>query len=59
MNVKITIWDLPKTEKEAVEFLENKGLIPKTKECENEHTMTLYLYEKHIGGVLEVSCTTM
>ena len=48
MNVKITIWDLPKTEKEAVEFLQDKGLLPKTKECENGHTMTLYFYEKEL-----------
>ena len=27
------IWDLPKTEKEAIIFFQNKGLLPTTKQC--------------------------
>ena len=40
------IWDLPKTEKEAILFFQDKGLLPTTKHCVNGHNTTLYSYEK-------------
>ena len=40
------IWDLPKTEKEAIIFFQDKGLSPTTKQCVNEQNMTVYSYEK-------------
>ena len=31
MNFEMKIWDLPKTEKEAIIFFQDKGLLPTTK----------------------------
>ncbi|XP_065584942.1 protein abrupt-like isoform X4 [Artemia franciscana] len=40
------IWDLPRTEEEAIRFFQDKGLLPKTKQCVNGHNMTLYSIDK-------------
>ena len=40
------LWDLPNTEKEAIIFFQDKGLLPPTKQCVNGYNMTLYSYEK-------------
>ena len=37
--------DLPKTEKEAIIFFQDKGFLPTTKQCVNGHSMTLYSNE--------------
>ena len=44
------IWDLPKTDKEAIIFFQDKGLLPTTKQRINGHKMTLYSYEKEYLG---------
>ena len=36
------IWDLPKTEKEAISFSQDMGLLPITKQCVYGDKMTLY-----------------
>ncbi|KAK2715421.1 uncharacterized protein LOC136043868 isoform X2 [Artemia franciscana] len=41
------IWDLPRTEEEAIRFFQDKGLLPKTKQCVNGHNMTLYSFDKN------------
>ena len=46
MEVKIEIWDLPKTGKEASRFFQDKGLLPKTKQYIDGHSMTLYYFDK-------------
>ena len=46
MDFEMKIRDLPKTEKEAIIFFQDKGLLPTTKQCINGHNMTLYSYEK-------------
>ncbi|XP_065571028.1 uncharacterized protein LOC136033938 isoform X2 [Artemia franciscana] len=46
MDVKMKIWGLPKTEEEAIRFFQDKGLLPKTKQCLNGHNMTLYSFDK-------------
>ena len=47
MNVQAKIWDLPGTKEQAIIFLQDKGLLPKTKQkYVNGHTITLYSYEK-------------
>jgi hypothetical protein len=46
MDVQINIWDLPRTEEQAIIFLQDKRLLPKTKQCVNGDTITLYSYEK-------------
>ena len=46
MDVQIKIWDLPRTEEQVIIFFRDKGFLPKTKQCVNGHTMTLYSYEK-------------
>ena len=44
-------WDLPKTEKEASTFFQDKELLPTTKQCVNEHnildTWTQYIVLFH------------
>ena len=35
-----------KTEKEAIIFFQDKGLLPITKQCVNGHKMALYSYER-------------
>ena len=40
------IWDLPTTEKDAIEFLQNRGLLHKTRKCHNDHEMKLYYAER-------------
>ena len=40
------IWDSPKTEKKAIIFFKDKGLLPTTKECVNGYTTTLHSYKK-------------
>ena len=40
-------WDLPRTEEEAIRFFQDKGVLPKTKQCLNGHNMTLYSFEKN------------
>ena len=36
------IWELPSTEKDAIEFLQERGLLHKTRKCRNGHEMKLY-----------------
>ena len=36
------ICDLPSTEKDAIEFLQERGLLHKTRKCRNGHEMKLY-----------------
>ena len=36
------IWDLPTTEKDAIELLQDRGLLHKTQECRKGHPMKLY-----------------
>ena len=36
------IWDLPTTEKDAIEFLQDRGLLHKTRGCRKGHPMKLY-----------------
>ena len=40
------IWDLPTTEKDAIEFLQNRGLLHKTRKCRNDYEMKLYYAER-------------
>ena len=40
------VWGLPKAEKEAITFFQDKGLLPPTKQCVNGHNMTLSSHEK-------------
>ena len=40
------IWDSPKTEKKAIIFFKDKGLLSTTKECVNGYTTTLHSYKK-------------
>ena len=40
------ICDLPRTEEEAIRLFQDKGMLPKTKQCVNGHNMTLYSFEK-------------
>ena len=47
------ILDLPKTEKEAIVFFQDKGLVPTTKQCVKGHNMTLYSYEKECIVILD------
>ena len=46
MDFEMKIWDLPKTEKEAIIFFQGKELLPTTKECVDGHNMTLHSNEK-------------
>ena len=39
--IVMKIWDLPSTEKDAIEFLQERGL-HKTRKCRNGHEMKLY-----------------
>lgn len=39
---KMKIFDLPRTEEEAVAFLQEKGILPAERICPNGHKMTLY-----------------
>ena len=41
MGFEMKIWDLPKTEKEAIMFFQDKWLLPTTKQYVNGHNMTL------------------
>ena len=36
------IWDFPNTEKDAIEFLQDRGLLHKIRYCRNNHEMKLY-----------------
>ena len=36
------IWDLPTTEKDAIEFLQNRGLPHNSRKCRKGHEMKLY-----------------
>jgi hypothetical protein len=36
---RVTIWDLPTTEKTAMEFLQNWGVVPKFRNCTRGHAM--------------------
>ncbi|GFR11813.1 uncharacterized protein TNCT_657771 [Trichonephila clavata] len=36
------IWDLPASEKDAVELLQGYGIIPNERTCKNSHKMKLY-----------------
>ena len=38
MDVQIKIWDLPRTEEQAIMLFQDKGLLPKTKHCVNWYT---------------------
>ena len=40
--IVMKIWDLPSTEKDAIEFLQERGLLHKTRKCRNGHEMKLY-----------------
>lgn len=53
-SFKMKIWDLPKTETEAIEFLQNRGLLHKSRQCQNGHQMKLYL-----GGRNQWACNTV
>ena len=46
MDFETKIWNLPKTEKDAIMFFQDKGLLPTTKQCVNGHNLTLYSYGK-------------
>ena len=35
------IWDLPTNEKDAIEFLQDRGLLHKTRSCRNGHQMKI------------------
>ncbi|CEF61362.1 Hypothetical protein SRAE_0000048800 [Strongyloides ratti] len=50
MNVSQLIKAIP-NEAKAVEFLQKRGLIPETKECENSHEMKL-----SVGTVFRWKC---
>jgi hypothetical protein len=39
-------WNLPQTEFEAVNFLQDHGLIPLERECENGHKMNLCIGDR-------------
>lgn len=39
------MWNLPRTEKEAVLFFQEKGLLPRVMKCRNGHEMALYVKE--------------
>ena len=43
---KINIFNLPTTEKEAVQFLQLKGILPDHRECTKIHEMKLYFGER-------------
>ena len=48
MDFEMKIWNLPKTEKEAIIFFQDKELLPTTKQCGNGRNMTLiycWVYE--------------
>ena len=38
----MSLWDLPRTEEEAVRLFQSKGIIPTEKYCKNGHPMKLY-----------------
>ena len=39
---KMSLWDLPKTEEEAVRLFQSKGIIPTEKYCKNGHPMNKF-----------------
>lgn len=39
------IWDLPQSEEGAIRLFQDKGVLPKLKQCINGHEMTLYSFE--------------
>ncbi|GFT32589.1 uncharacterized protein TNCV_3145421 [Trichonephila clavipes] len=41
-NTKLTIWDLPNSEKDAVAFFQNYNILPNGRKCTNSHSMKLY-----------------
>ena len=42
INFKMTIFDLPNTEEEAVKFLQRKGILHANRMCVNNHKIKLY-----------------
>ena len=48
MDFEMKIWDSPKTEKKAIIFFKDKGLLPTTKQCVNGYTTTLTLTKRNI-----------
>ena len=38
----MNLFDLPRTEEDAVSFLQSKGIVQETRECRNRHEMKLY-----------------
>jgi hypothetical protein len=42
----LQIWDLPTTEHGAIEFLQDRGLLHSTRQCQNGHEMKLYFGER-------------
>jgi hypothetical protein len=47
----MNIFDLPRTEQEAVEFLQEKGILPSEKICKKGHQMKLYFGRIHVAPV--------
>ena len=47
------IWDLPRTEQEAVDLLQTQGIIPTEKLGRNDHHMKLYF-----GSIIFWKCNT-
>lgn len=43
---KMKIWDLPNTEEGAVEFFQEKGLLPSSMKCNKNHDMKLYFCDR-------------
>lgn len=54
MDRPTLIWDLPNSEKEAIGFFQEKGLLPRIKRCTSGHGMKLYVSDKQTYWVCNV-----